>query len=273
MKKASTFRIMRVQKMERIFDHLQKAIGSDPINLTQDLFCRYLLFLLRRYMDSGKWLRDYEADEKGLFPSRLKRGVLSQDSLYNFLEQIDDRPSKQHIPFAIETDRLTLREMDHTDFNSLHAILGDPLTMQYYSHPYSETETRCWIDENRNRYQQNGFGLWAVVLNSTDEMIGDCGLTLQNIDGKQLPEIGYHINKSYWKKGYATEAGCAVRDWAFHNTDYTALYSYMNQKNLPSSSTAKKLGMKKIKEYRNSRGIINEVYAITKEEWLKGSHQ
>ena len=174
---------------------------------------------------------------------------------------------------VIETERLLLREMTDADFDALYRVLADSDIMQHYPYSFDEARVWNWIARNRERYQIFGFGLWAVCLRKTGEMIGDCGLTLQNIDGKLLPEIGYHINKSYWKKGYATEAGCAVRDWAFHNTDYTALYSYMNQKNLPSSSTAKKLGMKKIKEYRNSRGIINEVYAITKEEWLKGSYQ
>ena len=47
------------------------------------------------------------------------------------------------------------------------------------------------------------------------EMIGDCGITIQNIDGELLPEIGYHIHKKYWRKGLGSEAARAVRDWAF----------------------------------------------------------
>lgn len=42
-----------------------------------------------------------------------------------------------------------------------------------------------------------GFGLWAVVLKETGELIGDCGLTMQNVDGVILPEIGYHIAKAH----------------------------------------------------------------------------
>ena len=40
-------------------------------------------------------------------------------------------------------------------------------------------------------------------------------ITIQNIDGEKLPEIGYHIHKKYWRQGYAKEAAKAVRDWAF----------------------------------------------------------
>ena len=44
------------------------------------------------------------------------------------------------------------------------------------------------------------------------KLIGDCGITIQNIDGELLPEIGYHIHKDFWRQGFATEAAAAVRD-------------------------------------------------------------
>ena len=65
-----------------------------------------------------------------------------------------------------------------------------------------------------------------MVLKETGEFIGDCGITLQNIDGEILPEIGYHIHKKYWMHGFAKETAQAVLDWAFENTDYPSIYSY-----------------------------------------------
>ena len=44
---------------------------------------------LKEYMASGQWKEDYEADEAGQLPSGLKRGVLSQDALYNLLNDAD----------------------------------------------------------------------------------------------------------------------------------------------------------------------------------------
>ena len=110
--------------------------------------------------------------------------------------------------------------------------------------------------------------MWAIELKATGEFIGDCGLTMQNIDGDELPEIGYHINKRFWRQGYASEAARAVRDWAFERLDFDCLFSYMVKANVASYSTAKSAGMKKIKEYEDKNGESHLVYAVTREEWL-----
>lgn len=57
-----------------------------------------------------------------------------------------------------------------------------------------------------------GFGLWAVCLKSTGEMIGDCGLALQTVNGTILLEIGCHIARRHQRRGYAKEAVQAVRN-------------------------------------------------------------
>ena len=98
---------------------------------------------------------------------------------------------------TIETERLLLREYTFEDFHSLYEILSDPETMAHYPKPYDENGVRRWIQWNLENYAKYGFGLWAVVLKETGKMIGDCGITMQNIDGELLPEIGYHIPKSY----------------------------------------------------------------------------
>ena len=167
----------------------------------------------------------------------------------------------------IETERLKLREYTFDDFDSLYEILSDEETMEHYPKPFDEQKVRWWIQWNIENYAKYGFGLWAVVLKETGEMIGDCGITIQNIDGELLPEIGYHIHKKYWRKGLGSEAARAVRDWAFENTKYDCLYSYMKYTNIGSYSTAIANGMKKVKEYPDEKNIISYTYAITRSEW------
>lgn len=170
----------------------------------------------------------------------------------------------------IETERLFLREMDPADFDALYQVLADPEIMRYYPYAFDEKRVREWIGRNMNRYRENGFGLWAVCLKETGEMIGDCGLTLQNINGEMLPEIGYHIRRDCQHKGYAKEAAKAVRDWAFRNTEYPALYSYCKYTNEPSIRTAESIGLRFASEYPDESNGITHVSVISRKDWLNG---
>ena len=173
----------------------------------------------------------------------------------------------------IETERLYLREMEETDCGALAAVLGDPENMRHYPHPFDEAGTREWIARNMDRYRVFGFGLWAVCLKETGEVIGDCGLTMQAIHGCIGPEIGYHIRRDLQRRGYASEAAAAVRDWAFASLPFNVLFSIMKYTNLPSRRTAEAWGCRKADEYTDEANGITEVYAVTRQEWEKGCGQ
>lgn len=163
----------------------------------------------------------------------------------------------------IETERLILRKYTMDDLEKLYKILSCPITMSHYIKPYDYEGAKRWINWCVNSYEVNGFGLWAMILKETNTLIGDCGLSLQNIDGEICPEIGYHIYKDYWRRGYGKEAANAVKEWAFKNTQYETLYSYMTKDNIASYKTAESIGMKKIKEYRDKDEELL-VYSIKK---------
>ena len=168
----------------------------------------------------------------------------------------------------LETKRLLLREMSPDDFQAMFQVLGDPQTMWHYPYTPDGQHVRDWIERNMNRYMKDGFGLWAVCLKETGELIGDCGLTLQNINGEILPEIGYHIRRDCHRKGYASEAARGVRDWVFQNTDYQAVYSYCRYTNLPSIKTAESIGMHFVCEYPDEINGMTHVSSISREEWM-----
>jgi RimJ/RimL family protein N-acetyltransferase len=168
----------------------------------------------------------------------------------------------------INTKRLILRELTDDDFDSLYAVLGDSDIMRHYPYTFDEARVRNWIAKNKERYRVFGFGLWAVCLKETGEMIGDCGLTMQNINNFIRPEIGYHIRADMQHKGYAKEAASAVRDWAFQNTPFRVLYSYMKADNIASSATAQSIGMSLVEEYRDSENERTKVYAVTRDSQI-----
>ena len=169
---------------------------------------------------------------------------------------------------VLETKRLLLREMDPDDYQALFLVFGDPETMRHYPYTFDGGHVRDWIERNMNRYRKDGFGLWAVCLQETGELIGDCGLTRQNIHGEIQPEIGYHIRRDCQRKGYAGEAAKAVRDWAFRNTDYPTLYSCCKYTNVPSIKTAESIGMHFVCEYSEETNGTTHVSSISREEWL-----
>lgn len=169
----------------------------------------------------------------------------------------------------IETKRLILREMTIEDYDALYRVLADSDIMKHYPYNFDEKRVRGWIDKNIERYKIFGFGLWAVCLKDTGEIIGDCGLTMQLVDHNILPEIGYHIRKDCQRRGYAKEAALAVRDWAFENTPFNIICSYMKGENISSSKTAISYGCKEVGEYLDKEKEITKVFAITREEWMK----
>ncbi|MBQ3041231.1 MAG: GNAT family N-acetyltransferase [Clostridia bacterium] len=167
----------------------------------------------------------------------------------------------------IETERLFLREMKESDFDALYKVLADSDIMQHYPYTFDENRVINWIQRNIERYRIFGFGLWAVCLKETGEMIGDCGITLQLIDGQIKPEIGYHIRADKQRNGYAKEAAIAVRDWTFNNTPFQIVYSYMKYTNEPSVKTAISYGCKQVDEYKDDENEITKVFAISKDQW------
>ena len=81
--------IERIRQMELYFDTLQKALNENPDAFQNDTSLKEMLKVLIQYYEGGQWLSDYEMDEKGVLPQNLKRGVLSQDALYDFIERIE----------------------------------------------------------------------------------------------------------------------------------------------------------------------------------------
>lgn len=153
------------------------------------------------------------------------------------------------------------------DFDSLYKVLADSDIMQHYPYIFDEKRVVAWIQKNIERYKIFGFGLWAVCLKKTGEMIGDCGITMQMIGGTIKPEIGYHIRADHQRKGYVKEAASAVRDWTFENTPFNMIFSYMKYTNVASANSAMSWGCHLVDEFEDDVNEITKVFAISREEW------
>lgn len=166
----------------------------------------------------------------------------------------------------LETDRLFLREMKQSDYDALCKILQDEETMYAYEGAFSDEEAQEWLNRQLSRYQKWGFGLWAVILKENEEMIGQCGLTMQPWKGEEVLEIGYLFRRQYWHQGYATEAARACKHYAFEKLHKDEVYSIIRDTNTASQNVALRNGMSVadhwIKHYRGV-DMPHDLYVVT----------
>ncbi len=146
----------------------------------------------------------------------------------------------------LESERLFLRQLVQEDFKDLCDILQDEQTMYAYEHAFSDEEVQQWLDRQQLRYQKDGFGLWAVCLKETGQMIGQAGLTVQEWDGREVVEVGYLFKRAFWHRGYAAEAAVCCRDYAFDTLSIPEVYSIIRDTNAASRKVAQKNQMKKV---------------------------
>ena len=95
--------------MEQYMDETAEALKNAPDELKNNGELRKKVAVLTDYMDSGQWLADYEADERGELPADLKRGVLSQDGLYNLICDIKENERMNITDFSIN-EMLAMQE-------------------------------------------------------------------------------------------------------------------------------------------------------------------
>lgn len=170
----------------------------------------------------------------------------------------------------METKRLYLREMTDADLPALCRILQDKDVMYAYAHAFSDAEAREWLDRQKARYKQYGFGLWAVILKTSGEMIGQCGVTVQDAGGRDALEVGYLFCKDAWGQGFASEAAQSCRDYAFRTLRADEVVSIIRDNNFPSMRVAVRNGMLPrggfVKQYYGL-SMPHIVFSISRSEW------
>ncbi|HLP92272.1 MAG TPA: GNAT family N-acetyltransferase [Nostocaceae cyanobacterium] len=164
----------------------------------------------------------------------------------------------------LETDRLIIRSwIPDTDAEQVFTIYNDPEVIHFLGSaarpPSIEAQRQRLVDSlERSRQRQNGTGSWAMVEKHTNMIIGTIILT-QLPDRDRIPtddfEVGWHLRRSAWGQGYATEAGKAMLTYSFNVLQLPVIYAVVNPKNHASIRVTQKLTMQPL-------GLTTKYYGI-----------
>ena len=177
-----------------------------------------------------------------------------------------------------ETKRLYAKKLTADSIFDLKKMLQDPRVMYAYEGVFDDEMTEAWLNKMLWRYDEYGFALNGIYLKTTDEMIGQCGITMQEYQNSLVHEVGYLFCADFWHQGYATEAAKAARDYAFTVLKAPRVFAFVRDTNTASMNVARRCGLKAIdiiiKHYRNVI-MPHIVFVLTQNEWslLKSQDQ
>jgi RimJ/RimL family protein N-acetyltransferase len=150
----------------------------------------------------------------------------------------------ERVTSIVETERLKLREFSPGDLDELAAMVADEDQMRFYPRPKTRDEAAAWISRNLALYMELGYGIWLLESLPTSEFVGYCGIRPLVLEGDgSETEIGWHIRKTSWKQGIATEAAAAVRDVAFTRFGLSRLVAVIHPEHIASRRVAENIGM------------------------------
>ncbi|HWA33248.1 MAG TPA: GNAT family N-acetyltransferase [Cyclobacteriaceae bacterium] len=146
---------------------------------------------------------------------------------------------------GLQSDRLLFRKLGESDFETWLEFFKNPLWNKYWTVEDMPPEGHCrqWFDKNFYRYSNGLGGMNVLIDKKSGAFIGQCGLLVQTVDGREELEVAYSIMIPYWNQGYATEAAKKCIDVAFENNWRDSLISIIHINNIESQKVAIKNGL------------------------------
>lgn len=143
--------------------------------------------------------------------------------------------------WIFETERLKLREFDSSDGEEMYKLNLDPEVARWTGDPpFESVEVATQFLKDYSDYKKNGYGRWTCVLKSTEEVIGWCGLKMEE-DG--MVDVGYRFHKRFWGNGYGTESALASLEYGFITLGIDLIVGRASVSNPASIRIFEKIGM------------------------------
>lgn len=168
-----------------------------------------------------------------------------------------------------QTQRLHFRKLENSDFESWIELFKDQHTTKMLGmENYKTPKERCekWFEWTFNRYENNLGGQNVLISKETNQLIGQCGLLVREVENQFELEIAYSILPQFRGQGFAIEAAKKCRDFAFENNFHSQLISIIHTENQDSKNVALKNGMNFKKQIEYS-GNVMDLFEIKKSYW------
>jgi ribosomal-protein-alanine N-acetyltransferase len=155
----------------------------------------------------------------------------------------------------LETPRLILREMDDSDVEGFFEMDSDPMVARYVGTPPVQSREQCLeiIQFIQKQYIAYGIGRWSVILKSTGEFIGWCGLKRMaglSVNGHtDFVDICYRFLQRHWGMGYATESAQATLEYGFSVLGLDEICAFADLRNEASQRILSKIGLERGNEF------------------------
>lgn len=171
----------------------------------------------------------------------------------------------------LETERLILRKMNETDFNSVASMLKNPKVMYAWEYVFEDIDVLAWIKKNREYYKKHGLGFFLAIDKNLNDVVGQIALMPDIINGEELYEIGYILREEHWHKGYAQEGVRCMLYYAFNTLRLHSIIFEIRPENIASRKVAETFGAHISGTFmKNVRGknMKHLIYTLKKENFV-----
>ena len=184
-----------------------------------------------------------------------EEGYTSLDETY--VEHLKSRYFGEPVIIG-ESDRIILRELKLTDVDGFYEF-EDANTEEVLcsfvkeSKEASKMHLKAYV---QNMYPLYDYGIWAVELKNTKEVIGLCGLGQTEIKGEYFTDLGYYICPKWRNQGIAGECVEIVLDYAKNYLEFPCIYAIIKEENRISKGILRKFGFQFTESWEKPEGKI-----------------
>ena len=183
-----------------------------------------------------------------------------------------------HLP-SLSTPRLLLRPWRDGDLEAFAALNADPEVMRHFPACMGREDSEALAARIHAHFVEHGFGQWIVERRDDGAFLGVLGVQHVGFEAAFTPavEIGWRLNRAFWRQGYALEAARAVLEYAFAHLRLTEVVAFTVPDNLPSQGLMRRLGMQRdaVADFEHPRLPQGHalrphvLFRISREQWLE----